>query len=271
LQLQEIGAEKVLAEPYRCAMADRVVAVLMRGTFPSEPTGNGVPAKLRAQLGDAIGALDPRFDAENYFLPCGDDLGFVAIPGRDDLRFARYPVTVAQFHAFVENSGFKPIDLDCLCDSDHRPVRWVNPAEALAYCEWLTGTGCLPKGWWADLPDEHEWEHASRGGQPADWDYCWEGEVDPERANYDDTGIGGTSVVGCFPANGYGLYDMLGNVWEQTSSLYESETSDPHLVVRGGSWGNPALSLRCAHRNWIHRDILHLDLGVRVVLRRALV
>jgi predicted NACHT family NTPase len=58
LQLQEIGAEKVLAEPYRCAMADRVVAVLMRGAFPIDPAGSGVPAKLRSRLGDAIGAFD---------------------------------------------------------------------------------------------------------------------------------------------------------------------------------------------------------------------
>lgn len=69
LQLKEIGKESVLVEPYRRVMADRVVAALMRGAFPSEPTVNGLPAKVRSRLGDAIGAFDPRFDAENYFCP----------------------------------------------------------------------------------------------------------------------------------------------------------------------------------------------------------
>lgn len=267
LQLQEIGAKDVQAESYRRAMADRVVAVLMRGAFPGKPTGNGVPARLRARLGDVLGALDPRFDAENCFLPCGDDLGFVPIPGRDDLRFAQYPVTVAQFRVFVEHSGFEPGDPDCLRDPDHRPVRYVNHAEALAYCEWLTGTGCLPDGWRADLPDEHEWEHASRGGSPDQWDYWWKGKADLEQANYRDTGIGDTSVVGCFPANGYELYDMLGNLWEWTSSLYEE--GNPSLVVRGGSWDDSAINLRCASRGWVPPVARRYDLGFRVVLRRS--
>ena len=265
LQLKEIGKATVLVEPYRRVMADRVVAALMRGAFPSELTGNGVPAKLRSRLGDAIGALDPRFDAENYFLPCGDDLGFVSIPSRDDLCFARYPVTVAQFRAFVVDSGFEPGDPDCLRDPDHRPVRYVNHAEALAYCEWLTGTGCLPSGWRADLPDEHEWEHASRGGASDKWDYWWKGKADPERANYNDTGIGDTSVVGCFPSNGYGLYDMLGNVWEWTKSPWSESDSDP--VVRGGSWLNSAGLLRCVCRSRSLPDARNYLLGFRVVLR----
>lgn len=267
LQLQEIGAEKVQAEPYLRAMVGRVVAVLMRGAFPSEPAGNGVSAKLRARLGDAIGVFDPRFDAEYCFLPRGDNLGFVAIPGRDNLRFARYPVTVAQFRTFVEDSGFELGDLDCLRDPDHRPVRWVNHAEALAYCEWLTGTGCLPDGWRADLPDEHEWEHASRGGAPDKWDYWWEGKADPERANYGDTSVGDTSVVGCFPANGYGLYDILGNVLEWTSSLYEE--AKPYVVLGGGSWFTSADPLRCTFRYGPPPDTRLLNLGFRVVLRSS--
>lgn len=267
LQLQEIGAKDVQAEPYRRAMADRVVAVLMRGAFPSQPTGNGVPAKLRVRLGDVLGALDPRFDAENHCLPCGDDLGFVPIPGCDDLRFAQYPVTVAQFRAFVEDSGFELGNSKSLRDPDHRPVRYVNHAEALAYCKWLTGTGCLPEGWQADLPDEHEWEHASRGGRPKEWDYWWEGGADPERVSYDKTNIGDTSVVGCFSANDYGLYDMLGNVWEWTNSLYEK--GEPYLSVRGGSWRYTSINVRCAVRSGINPTFRNFNLGIRVVLRRS--
>ncbi|NRT57550.1 NACHT domain-containing protein [Sphaerotilus uruguayifluvii] len=272
LQFQEIGAKDVQAEPYRRAMADRVVAVLMRGAFPGKPTGNGVPARLRAQLGDVLGELDPRFDVENCFLPCGDDLGFVPIPGRDDLRFARYPVTVAQFRTFIEHSGFELGDSRGLRDPDHRPVHHVNHAEALAYCEWLTGTGCLPEGWRADLPDEHEWEHASRGGQPKGWDYWWAGKADPERANYDDTGIGDTSVVGCFPANGYGLYDMLGNIWEWTKTTTTVQSNGETFavqLVRGGSWAFASDHMNCAVYSAARPDFCDYSQGFRVVLRHC--
>lgn len=267
LQLQEIGAEKVLAEPYRCAMADRVVAVLMRGAFPIDPAGSGVPAKLRARLGDALGALDPRFDAEHYFLPCGDDLGFVSIPDRDDLRFARYPVTVAQYRCFVEDERtFQMLFNDSpweLRDPNHRPVRFVSHYEALMYCQWLTQTGYLPVGWQADLPEQSEWDYASLGGGSTEW------MPDQEQANYHDTGIGDTSVVGCFPANGYGLYDVFGNVyeWTKTPGFIESGKNEAVLAVAcGGAWhfvsGRGRIS--CLSRNEGR-----FDLGFRLVLRRS--
>ena len=72
------------------------------------------------------------------------------------------------------------------------------------------------------------------------------------RANYADSEIGDTSAVGCFPANGFGLYDMIGNVWEWTRSLLgkphfvscaddgrenPGAENDVYRVVRGGSFG----------------------------------
>ena len=51
---------------------------------------------------------------------------------------ARYPVTVAQFEVFVQASGYKPRDEDCLRGLPNHPVVWVNWHDALAYCEWLT-------------------------------------------------------------------------------------------------------------------------------------
>jgi formylglycine-generating enzyme required for sulfatase activity len=256
----------VVASEDRQAILERVTDWLVE-SLAVLPDAGGLPARQRAQAGDVLSRLgDPRFDPNRHFLPHGDDLGFVTIPGRDHLRFARYPVTVAQFRAFFEDSGFEPGDPDCLRDPDHRPVRYVNHAEALAYCKWLSGTGCLPDGWRADLPDEHEWEHASRGGQPGDWDYWWDKKkADPEKANYGDSGIGDTSVVGCFPANGYGLYDMLGNVWEWTSSLYKEGKT--YLVMRGGSWVFSASLIHCAYRGRSRRRACVSGLGFRVVLR----
>ena len=268
-QLKEIGCGLLRSQEHTACITERVADWLVELLKALPP--NGLAAPQRALAGDVLSRLgDPRFDPQQYFLPCGDGLGFVPIPGRDDLRFAQYPVTVAQFRAFVEHSGFELGYPDCLRDPDHRPVRWVNHTEALAYCEWLTGTGGLPDGWRSDLPDEHEWEHASRGGQPKEWDYWWAGAADPERANYGDSGIGDTSVVGCFPANDYGLYDMLGNVWEWTTTPEKPEFGserDEARVVRGGSWGYPVFYLRCAGRHWILPHLHGLNLGFRVVLR----
>jgi formylglycine-generating enzyme required for sulfatase activity len=64
------------------------------------------------------------------------------------------------------------------------------------------------------LPTEAEWEYAARGGL-ATAAFPWGDEMpDKTRANFFGSGIGGTTAVGSYPANGYGLFDMAGNVWE---------------------------------------------------------
>lgn len=273
LQLQEIGRSKVEVSEDRQAILERVTDWLVEG-LAVLPAAGGLPARHRAQAGDVLSRLgDPRFDPQRYFLPCSDDLGFVPIPGCDDLRFAQYPVTVAQFRAFIEHSGFEPGDPNCLRDPDHRPVRCVNHAEALAYCEWLTGTGCLPDGWRADLPEgREEWEFAARGGSSRQWTHWWQGPADPERANYDATGIRDTSVVGCFPANEYGLYDMLGNVWEWTKTTTTVQSNGETFaaqLVRGGSWAFASDHMNCAVYSAARPDVCDYNQGFRVVLRHC--
>jgi iron(II)-dependent oxidoreductase len=126
----------------------------------------------------------------------------------------------------------------------------------------------LRQGWRIGLPSELEWEHAVRGGK-RDLVYPWGDQPDPNRANYDDTGIANTSSVGCFPPNDNGLYDMSGNVWEWTRSLWgkdwqKADYGYPYVaddgrenleagdevrrVLRGGSWGSGAQNLRAARR-----------------------
>lgn len=105
--------------------------------------------------------------------------------------------------------------------ADH-PVVHVAYDDALAYCDWAR----------ASLPSEAQWEVAARGGLDSTT-YVWGNE--PERpgqrlANYwhgdfpwrSDPGYGYTTSVGSFAPNGYGLYDMAGNVWEWTSDWYRS-------------------------------------------------
>lgn len=217
-----------------------------------------------------------------------------ALTQTPEFYIARYPVTVVQFRTFVEATS-EIGDADALRDPDGRPVRSVSWHEARAYCGWLNemlATSPVLEGitvarlvregrWRIVLPSELEWEKAARGNLP-DAVYPWGDTPDPDRANYDDSGIGATSAVGCFPANGFGLHDTIGNVWEWTRSLwvaYPYKPDDPSRedldagndeprVVRGGSWLNLRDLARCACRLRNFPDYRHL-LGFRVVLRSA--
>ncbi len=159
----------------------------------------------RAAAGNALARLgDPRFrpDPSGWFLPDEPLLGFVEIPAGEFLMgsdkekdsqawdnelkqhkltlpryyIARYPVTVAQFQSFVNESGYKPEHPECLNGLPNHPVVNVTWYEALKYCDWLTeqlraweGTpeplaSLLKKqGWRLTLPSEAEWEKAARG------------------------------------------------------------------------------------------------------------
>ena len=129
--------------------------------------GNG-SALERALVGSALGRIgDPRFRSDGWFLPTDPMLGFIEIPAgpftmgsdkRDDKQaddhempqhevtlpayyIARWPVTVAQFKAFVEdpeNGGFVPQDPDCVEAVANHPIVNVTWHEALKYCHWLT-------------------------------------------------------------------------------------------------------------------------------------
>lgn len=210
-----------------------------------------------------------------------------------EFYIARYPVTVAQFRASVEARQYKIGSADALCDPDNRPVRWVTWHEALAYCDWLNDqivhspalkssvVACLVHegGWRITLPSELEWEKAARG-ELRDTMFAWGDTSDPNRANYRETQIGDTTAVGCFPANNFGLYDMIGNVWEWTRSHdssypYHADDGREELkaddrilrVVRGGSWNLGLDYARCAYRygNIPGRRLNFI--GFRLVLR----
>jgi len=128
------------------------------------------------------------------------------------------------------------------------PVVQVSCDDASAYAAWVGGR----------LPTESEWEFAAQGGEATT--YAWGEDVRPDGRLMANTWQGafpyrnegaegwrGTSPVGSFDANGYGLFDMIGNVWEWTSSPYlphnsadsccggESGDSQTRRVLKGGS------------------------------------
>jgi formylglycine-generating enzyme required for sulfatase activity len=105
---------------------------------------------------------------------------------------------------------------------DNHPVVHVSFADAQAYATWAG----------KDLPTEAEWEYAARGGLDGA-EYAWGDEFTPgghhlantwqgefPHRNLADDGFERTSPVKAFPPNGYGLYDMIGNVWEWTADWW---------------------------------------------------
>jgi formylglycine-generating enzyme required for sulfatase activity len=269
--LLEMGLHRVRDSALGLDLLERVqqrlVALLQAGALA---------AGERAAAGDVLAQVgDPRFAADAWYLPAEPLLGFIEVPagpfimGRDPAveeevkaweqphevalptyYMARYPVTVAQFRAFCDDSGYQPKDGDSLRDPDNRPVRWITWHEAQRYCAWLTETlrtwagtpeplatllrsgadGSPP--WRITLPSEAEWEKAARGasaGADTVRIYPWGNEPNPTAVNCAETGLITTSVVGAFPGgvSPYGCLDMAGNVWEWTRSLWGEDYRKP--------------------------------------------
>jgi len=214
-----------------------------------------------------------------------EELGLVKVPagefvmGSDDYErerpqhvlflptfyIGRYPVTVSEFQAFVEESGFEVKDPDSLKRESNHPVIKVDWNEASSYARYYGYA----------LPSEAEWEKAARGtdGRRFPWGNEWRMNCANTReywgmgrsvlARLRVRGRFGTTPVGQFSPVGdspYGCADMSGNVWEWTRSQYRDYPYDPHdgrekhdktssLVLRGASFASRRDSVRCANRN----------------------
>jgi len=178
----------------------------------------------------------------------------------------RYAVTFAEYDRFARATG-RTLPADQGWGREQRPVIDISWEDALAYTAWLSAqTGQRYR-----LPTEAEWEYAARAGNRAP--FPTGKTLPPGQAHY---GGKRTVAVGQYPANTWGLYDMQGNVWEWTGSVYDaayrggeqrltdSITDQRPRVLRGGSWRNQPLWLRAAFRAWLNPDTHNHDSGFRL-------
>jgi formylglycine-generating enzyme required for sulfatase activity len=283
---------------------------VLREMLAAETRDPAVSIWQRASAGEVLAMVgDPRFRADAWSLPDLPLVGYLEIPegpflmgeGKDQHEvtlptyyLAIYPVTVAQYQAFMDETGFAPADEDGWWNQDNtldnHPVEWVNWHDALAYCAWLTetlrgwrgtpeplATLLRDRGWQVAIPSEAEWEKAARGAEGRA--YPWGDEPDRRRANYWDTGLGRSCAAGCFPdgASSYGVEELSGSVWEWTRSLHraypyraddgrEALDADGERVIRGGSYRSARRFIGCTYRTTSAPTQLRPGQGLRTAI-----
>lgn len=189
----------------------------------------------------------------------------------------KYPVTVAQYRLLTGRSPspFAPA-------GPHAPVVNVSWHEAMGFCTELTrrerSSGRLPQGYAFTLPTEAQWEFACRAGSGARFSF---GEIDARLVDYgwfSENSEGSPQPVGRQLPNGYGLFDMHGNVGEWCRDWYAprlpgGRRDDPlgpapggERVYRGGSFGVPARYCRSASRHGYDPQRGFAQLGFRLCL-----
>jgi formylglycine-generating enzyme required for sulfatase activity len=195
----------------------------------------------------------------------------------DGFWMYKYEVTVAQYRKFCNETErqMPPVEPPWGWQDNH-PIVFVAWDDAVSYCKWAG----------VQLPTEAEWEYAARGGNTGlngkpRYTFVWGDELPKGKGGYGnladesfkkefpnlsifegyDDGYVHTAPVGSFNPNGFGLYDMNGNVWEWCADWYDenyyqtSPTRNPKgpadgamRVVRGGSWYGDPIDARAALR-----------------------
>ncbi len=173
-------------------------------------------------------------------------------------RISRFEVSNKEFE------GFQPDHIRSASSScDQCPVTMINWFEASSYCKKKNGR----------LPSEAEWERAARG--PEGYRYSFGENPDPSKGNFANEFRIGVEPVNSFQPNGFGLYNMSGNVWEWTDDWFSfyAKSKKKHRemklfnekVLRGGSWYNTDYYINVGMRFKLKPDVKLNSIGFRCV------
>jgi len=182
-------------------------------------------------------------------------------------RMGKYPITLGQYKAVMGSNPSK------FKGNDRCPVECVIWNDAVKFCEKVT----QQTGQQVRLPSETEWEYACRAGTTTRY-YFGDNENDLDRYGWYSKNSGSkTHPVGEKQPNGWGLYDMHGNVWEWVADVWTKNVSEipkngspfsggdsSIRILRGGSWYNYANLCRSANRLRFSADDRLNEIGFRV-------
>jgi formylglycine-generating enzyme required for sulfatase activity len=206
-------------------------------------------------------------------------------------RISRYPITGAQYQAFIDAKGYEreelwtkagwqwrrendvtgPRQYSEIFLTPNHPQVGVSWYEATAFCTWLSRELGQP----VRLPSEAELERAARHTDGRI--YPWGDEFDQTACNNRYLNLGSTAAVGIFPTGDSvcGAADMSGNVWEWTATRWadnyqnykpdDNPDGDASRTLRGGSFDYYDLGVRCACRLRLSPDNMNYNVGFRVV------
>ncbi|WP_058300929.1 formylglycine-generating enzyme family protein [Gorillibacterium timonense] len=182
-------------------------------------------------------------------------------------RLGPVPVTKALYSSIINKA-------DCHPDDTRVPITEVSWLDAIAFCNLFSRHSGLQVCyeitrdgeviWNRDatgyrLPTEVEWQYACKAGTTG---YRY-GELDAI-AWYNENSEGGVREAGLKEPNAWGLYDMLGNVWEWCRDIYDAEVYGSYRVFRGGSWAEEARGCGATCRRRSHPTFRIDDLGFRL-------
>ncbi|MBL8551935.1 MAG: formylglycine-generating enzyme family protein [Hyphomonadaceae bacterium] len=223
------------------------------------------PGAAAAEEGPPHGVSVAAFALGRHEVSVGEWSAFADATQRDDRPAAACRTASGRVGSW-RDPGF--------AQADSQPVVCVSWRDATDYSAWLTSlTGHRYR-----LPREAEWEYAARAGSRTA--YYWGDVADRAFANYGADRCCAplargadrwryTAPVGSFPPNGFGLFDMAGNVWEWTADCFGTERAGPPQedcadhVLRGGSWFFTSRQMQSTSRR------SHATPGISIGLRVA--